>query len=374
MKSTDDSMLETLQKVSGKTHRVYRDSKTVTKDKERLFMQTEGKITYTYTTREMPVISYNDMAFISPRNSIVFRAGDPPMWNRNQTILPMSWKLFNDTIVQPGKNYTLQTIPTLSSAVDFDVRKNQPNFFAMVEKRKLQVRYASDAIEAYKKAYHYSDYDITQLDPDIYSDEIMEVINQAIAEYKAEKEGIPDEELYDNYEMMQEMIESVDPSEYEDNDEQFYATKEAEETYTEQSRAKFAGNTIAPENLVGMGGKVTHAFDGEFVKVFKDCKMAMYKDTRNFMNRNDGGLYGADGTLYIQKLSESKDFKDLDKAAADPESKVYSENNDFSDIETIGSYRVTDAFYRFLAGCETWDFADGKFEEAMAKRMRPDED
>lgn len=373
MITESDSMIETLQKVSGKTHRVYRDSKTVTKDKERLFMQTEGKITYTYTTREMPVISYNDMAFINPRNSIVFRAGDSPMWNRNQTILPMSWKLFNDTIVQPGKNYTLQTIPTLSSAVDFDVRKNQPNFFAMVEKRKLQARYASDAIEAYKKAYHYSDYDITQLDPDIYSDEIMEVINQAIAEYKAEKEGVPDEELYDNYEMIQAMMDEVDPSEYEDNDEQFYATKEAEEVYTEHSRARFAGNTLAPENFVGMGGKVIHALDGELIKAFKDCKAALYRDTRNFMDKGDGGLYGSDGRLYIQKLSESEELRNLDKAAADPESKVYSENNDFSDAEAIGSFKVTDSFLHFLAGCDTWDFAGGKFEEAMAKRMRADD-
>ena len=136
MKSTDDSMLDTLQKMSGTTHKSYIDSKTVTMDKQRLFMQVESKLSYTVTTKEVPVIMYNDMAFIAERNSIVFRAGDPPVWNRNQTILPMSWRLFKDTIVHAGHDYSLQTIPTLSSALDFDVRKNQPDFMSMIEKRK----------------------------------------------------------------------------------------------------------------------------------------------------------------------------------------------------------------------------------------------
>lgn len=362
-------MIETLQKVSGKTHRVYRDSKTVTKDKERLFMQTEGKITYTYTTREEPVISYNDMAFINPRNSIVFRAGDSPMWNRNQTILPMSWKLFSDTIVQPGKDYTLQTIPTLSSALDFDVRKNQPNFFAMVEKRKVQAWYSDVAMEAYKKAYGYSDYDITQLDPDIYSDEIMEIINQVIREKKAEEEGVTEGELSEEFSLMDEFAENFDPNDYEDNEEQFYANQEAEEQYIEHSRARFAGGTIAPESLVGMGGFISRSLENEIIKAFKDSKTAMFRDTKHFMDKGDGSLYAADGTLYIQKVSSSSDLDNLGKASSDPGSRVYSENDSFDDAKEIGSFVVKDAFYRFLAGCEEWDFAGGKFDEMMHRYM-----
>ena len=100
--------------------------------------QNEGKASYTMTTKEEPVIAYNDMAFISERNSIVFRAGDSPIWNRNETILPMSWRLFKNTIIHPGKDYSLQTIPTLSTAMDFDVRKNQPNFLRCLRKRMEQ--------------------------------------------------------------------------------------------------------------------------------------------------------------------------------------------------------------------------------------------
>ena len=81
-------------------------------------VQTEGKVSYTMSVKEDPLISYNDMAYISERNSIVFRAGDPPIWNRNQTVLPMSYKLFENTISQPGKKYSLKSLPTMSTALE----------------------------------------------------------------------------------------------------------------------------------------------------------------------------------------------------------------------------------------------------------------
>ena len=62
----------------------------------------EGKVSYTMNAKEEAVISFNDMMFISERNSMVIRAGDSPVWNRNETILPMSFRLFKDTIVHPG--------------------------------------------------------------------------------------------------------------------------------------------------------------------------------------------------------------------------------------------------------------------------------
>ena len=86
-------MLDTLQKMSGTTHRTYTVQKPVTRDLERIWMKNEGKASYQMSTKEEPVIKYNDMAFISERNSMIFRAGDSPIWNRNETILPMSWRL-----------------------------------------------------------------------------------------------------------------------------------------------------------------------------------------------------------------------------------------------------------------------------------------
>ena len=175
-------MLDTLQKMSGTQHRAYTNSKTITRDTEKVWMRNEGKVSYTMTTVEEPVIKYNDMAFIAMRNSIIFRAGDSPIWNRNETILPMSWRLFSETISQPGHKYTFQTIPTLSSAKDFDVRKNVPDFDKMLDKRIAQALAVDMAREAYQSTYDYTEYQIEQLDPDLYADEIMEVINNSMNE------------------------------------------------------------------------------------------------------------------------------------------------------------------------------------------------
>ena len=213
LKSTDDSMLDTLEKMSGKTHRVFKDSKTVTRDMEKIWLQNEGKASYTMTTREMPVISYNDMAFISERNSIVFRAGDSPVWNRNETILPMSWRLFKNTIVDPGHDYSLQTIPTLSSALDFDVRSNQPDFEAMLYKRMHQAWASEKAQTWYAKAYGYTNedgdinaYDIERLDPDAWSDEVMEIINQYMADQKAQETEYDDSFVAEEWEEIQSRL------------------------------------------------------------------------------------------------------------------------------------------------------------------------
>lgn len=369
LKSTDDSMIETLSKVSGTTHRVYRDSKTVTKDKERLFMQTEGKITYTYTAKEVPTIAYNDMAFINARNSIVFRAGDSPMWNRNQTALPMSWRSFKDTIIQPGKDYSLQTIPTLSSAMDFDVRKNQPDFLKMVEKRKLQARYAETAMEAYKKAYGYSDYDIEQLDHDVYSNEVMEVINQAIKEHAAEETGVVEEDMPDDWDFMDAL--DIDMSDYEDNLEQDYATAEVKETYARYEDMRYAHKSLSPGELVDQVGRVAHNLDDDIVKAFRDCRAAFLKDTENFQDKGDGSLYGADGTLYIRCKRSEHTRKLINDAMEDEHKSVFSENEvTEEDMEQLGSYTVQDAFYHFLVSKDDWLwFAGGKFEESMARRM-----
>lgn len=364
LKSTDDSMLDTLQKMSGTTHRAYKDSKTVTKDMEKIMLQNEGKVSYTMSVKEVPVISYNDMAFIPERNSIVFRAGDSPMWNRNETIFPMSWKLFSDTIVQPGKDYTLQTIPTLSSAMDFDVRLNQPDFYKMVEKRKLQARYAQQAMDAYKQAYGYTDYQISQLDQDVYSDEVMEIINQIILEAEAEKMGVVEEDLPDDFDPMNDF--NADMSMYQDNLEQLIATQDAESTYGAMREKKFAGGNIAPSDLVDEGGNVSHNLDRLILAAAKECRAFLLRDTAHFSDRSDGNLWSADGVLYIRKQSESESLRDINKAAKDKDSSVYAEGNvSEKDIEAIGAFVVEDAFIRFLAKCDKWDFAGGRFETIM---------
>lgn len=363
-------MLDTLEKMSGKTHRVFRDSKTVTRDNEAMVLQNEAKVSIQMSVKEMPVISYNDMAFISERNSIVFRAGDSPVWNRNETILPMSWRLFQNTIIQPGKEYSLQTIPTLSSALDFDVRKNQPDFIKMWEKRRLQARVASEAMEAYKTAYGYDFTDVERLDPEIYADEIMAVIENKLRMDAAEEQGVQPESFDDD----EYALLSGDDYDYEDNDEQAAATQEQMAKFQDKDKARYAGGMIARNDLLGMSKdsagvlRMAHLFDRELVEAFKNCKAALFSDTDYFTDRKDGQLWSNTGILYIKKATESASLQALNKAAKDKSSHVYAEG----EIQVGALFEPTDAFYKFLAGLDSWDFAQGKFEADMARIMRGD--
>ena len=320
LKSTDDSMLDTLQKMSGITHKSFTDSKTITVDKERIWMQNEGKASYTMTTKEVPVITYNDMAFISERNSIIFRAGDSPIWNRNETILPMSWRLFKNTIEHAGHEYSLQTIPTLSSALDFDVRKNQPDFNQMLSKRMEQANYSDAAKRAYQDAYGYSDYELSQLDPDVYSDDVMDVTNTFIRQKKAAENQMSEAD-YD----MQENVpyDGFDDADLEENTEQLEATAEAQKEMEESQRRIYAGGLISREDLVSKINGITHNFDADIVDVYKDIKGDLWRDSE-FFTTKAGGLYSADGSVpYIVVEKLSADLQNLNDAAADPKSRVF---------------------------------------------------
>lgn len=367
LKSTDDSMLDTLQKMSGVTHKSYVDSKTITKDAGALIMQNDNKITYTKTTKEVPVITYNDMAFIAERNSIVFRAGDSPIWNRNQTILPMSWKLYGggaeNTIVHPGHTYSLQTIPTLSSALDFDVRQNQPNFDEMLEHRKEQALLSKQAQDAYKEAYGYSDYDISQIDPDVYADEIMAIINETLEQSKQQDNKTEQNSDYFSDTDMAPMYQTL----VTENTEVVQEAAKAAQKQQADDRARYAGLKLSRSDLYDIGG-VNHQLDNEILQAFIDCKGDMMQDTKYF-RVNGSNLCSADGQhVYFEAVSSSETFNALQKEAENPNSRVFSEYNlNKAEVNKINNYRVTDDFYKFLVSLERWNFAKGRFEEAMSR-------
>ena len=354
-------MIDTLQKMSGVRHVTYGDSKTVTVDKERLFMQNEGKVSIQYQTKEEPVISYNDFAFISERNSIVLRAGDSPVWNRNEMILPMSWRLFKNTIEHAGHSYSLQTIPTLSSALDFDIRKNQPNFAEMLEKRMKQAELSDQAKQLYMKVYGYTEADIARLDPDVYSDAVMDIINELIENKMKSRDGSGDND--------------IDPSEYgyfddaEDNDEQIAATQKAAAQNAVYSRKIYAGGMLGKDDFVDMGGSVNHSWDTLISEVYHEVKTDMWRDNVAFMHDGDMLMSGVDGTVFIRKNEDRHDCAAINKAAADPNSRCYSEQ-DIAKAGIHASYTPTDAFYKFLVSLDRWDFAGGQFDREMARRMK----
>lgn len=368
LKSTDDSMIETLEKMSGKRHVVYRDSKTVTKDMERVIKlgNVEGKVSYTMNTKEEPVISYNDMAFISERQSVVFRAGDSPVWNRNETILPMSWRLYQNDIVDPGKDYSLQTIPTLSSALEFDVRMNQPDFDKMLAKRMRQAELAEDCKALYRNAFDYKEVDIARLDPDVYSDEVMELVDAAMRENVAEEQGFETPDDVDP-----EALEgSIDFGESWEEDMEMQQAIAAEQAKMERFESKiYASKQISRSMLVNPnGGALLKALDAEIVEAYKAVRPDLERDADNFSVGGDGSLRSRDGqTVYISRQDESEAMRRLKEASEDEDTRVYSED----EIQDLTGYQVHPEFYEFLASLDSWvDLARGEFDRAMARAMR----
>lgn len=385
-------MIDTLQKMSGTTHKSFTDSKTITRDMQKLMMQNEGKASYTMTTKEVPVISYNDMAFISERNSIVFRAGDSPVWNRNETILPMSWRLFKNTITQPGKNYSLQTIPTLSSALDFDIRQNQPDFIKMLDKRMAQAGKAAAAMDMYKNAYKYTDTELSKLDIDAYSDEIMDLINAMLNDSLGKGTGAESDEddMFEGDDVVNiddwddDMLENHyvdDVDEYssygalniddiEDNDDVQQEAARRQAQRDERDRKIYAGGYISKSMLVNPDGSVkSHAFDKDFSEIFANNMGSLLSD-RQYFDDVDGNLYGKNGKPYIVKADNKTMLERMNEAAQEEGSNVFSEENiEERDLSEFNTYIITDAFYQFLANLDAWTFGDGRFETEMRRRM-----
>lgn len=362
LKSTDDAMLDTLQKMSGTTHKVFSDQESITTDVGRLFFRKDDKRTTTNSVKEVPVISYNDMAFIPMCNSIVFKAGDSPIWNRNQTCLPMSWRLFDNTITKPGKKYSLQTIPTLSSAMDFDVRQNQPNFIKMWEQRRDQAVIVSSVKEAYAKAYGYDDDAISRLDQDTYAEEIMQVVNDELAKKKAREEA----------EKAHTASQTAVREEYTENKDFTDAAAKSAEEDKIWGAPRYAGGSLSRKSLQpfpDVPGDLNHSLDDYIIRAFSSCKSAFAQDRENFVLRSDG-LFSSDGQPYLVRTVSQSDLEAMQKAAKEKDKHVYTDAAMEISSEYQG-YEVTDAFYRFLVSQDSWkNFASGKFEIAMSNLLK----
>lgn len=367
LKSTDDAMIDTLEKMSGKTHRAYGDSKMVTRNLARVFMRNEDTSSLTISVREEPVIKYNDMAFINERNSIVFRAGDPPIWNRNELVLPMSWRLFLNKIEHPGRDYSLQTIPTLSSAIDFDVRKNQPDFESMVTKRLGQAVYAREAMKAFRDVFGYNDYEVEQIDPDIYADSVMDIIAARLNSAQGR-----DADAYEEHVDAEALFGSSMPHTELNRDQVDEANRQmkANEAF---SKKRYAGGLIARDDLAQFdeGGRtlsISHALDQIIIDVFRSRMSMFERDRANFMVRNKELLSANGRQVYIARAKRLTDDESraLVSGMYARDVPVYSE--DRIDTEEVVGYVVSDDFYRFLVSLDSWDsLAGGAFNSAIRK-------
>ena len=387
LKSTDDDMLKTLETMSGVTHRSRADSKTITSDMGNLtnLNRNKGEMSYNIATKEEPVISFNDMAFIPDRNSMVFRAGDSPIWNRQEMILPMSWRLFSNTIVNPGHDYSLQTIPTLSTAMDFDVRKNQPDFNHWFNKRLSQMTFVEEAVEKYKDLHGYSDRDIELLDPDIYADDIMRIIHNLMNPVSLADSDDDDDFYYDpSLDPMAQAEELM--AEMFDNNEVIDEVAKAGAQQKEFTDKIYANKLLSKGDFVSISGNISgHTFDKMIRKLFVEEWQKFFDDKDHFYMSGDrdsgfsscGDLCSSDvHKVYIRmnRSLNAQEVAQLKEDSTDKGTRVFAENSE--DIDSYGSViatmEVTDDFYRYLASLSPREFsnlAGGAVQQAFIKEL-----
>lgn len=382
LKSTDDAMLETLSKLSGKTHESLVESKTITRDNERILNRNEGKISYTMATKERPVIRFEDLLFMAERNSVVYRAGSNPIWNRNRTILPMSWRLNANTIKLPGKEFSLQTVPTLSSAMEFDIKKNQPDFYAMLDKRLKQAQLVDQIRQRYQEVYAYSEHEMEQLDEDVLSDELMDAINSITGvsdhddvgdEPMWQQAGYSSEEAY--YMDLQQEQNSMGGNDLalagKPNVELEEEVAMLDQQVNSHNQLIYGNGLLSYSMFMSEAGQVNGQLNRLLSEAYQDSIAHFERDTRFRVDPDTKELYDANrNTLFVKSLLgvNRADYERLSKETEEENSRVFGE--DEANQNTL-TFEVTDDFIRYLVSLDTWsDIANGRFDAKVGALYR----
>ena len=373
--------------MSGTTHKVFNSSRT---NNIRVVAGVEidsGSVSETMSASEVPVLSYNDLAFISPSNSVVLRAGDSPIWNRNETALPMAYKLQGEghKIPSPGKNYSLSTLPTMSTTKDFDLLQNIPNFFAMVDKRIQQAYWVRTAKEKYMDAYEYTDESFMRVDQDISSDAIMNIVNEILNSQKIEEISV---RQYEN----------------EDNSEQLQETRKATEQYAEFATPRFAmdgPDGIAPNDIIAVRGSGGMArLDGDIVgntaklleEAYRNCFQRIgdwaRSEARGQMEvQDDGSLWviprNGKSPFEVFARVNNKHIRDhIEEAQAEAEAYGYADEGshkqvsqeDLDSLESTIGFTLTYDGALWLANQKHWGWiAKGIFDAEVIQLRRSDD-
>lgn len=386
IKSTDDDMLGKLEALSGKTHRIEHDSQTISHDNYKVINRTDGKISNNRTVKEVPVISKNDMLQVPKGNLMVFGKGNP-VWNRNQCAMPYSFMLLWDKSselkdFEESKSYTLRTVPTTANTMDFDILNNQPNFIQMVSKRVSQARLTKTKIDLYKQNHQINghtltDDDLTRIDPEALSKELMRAINEQIA-FNESAEADPS----DDYSDVDPTTDFKSPSEIEnglratqeDNPEVRQAQAEQDALANESGKEIYAHNQISKHDLLfDKTEDVKNCLGNAYVKLLDKFRASDEYDVDDCNNLRVGGqlmIKDASDQLKQAKSGFGEDGSDggdgLDSLMAGGSS---DDDFDSNTIDDDGfKVEVTDAWLKYLSQLPNWrGILNGEYDDLVAK-------
>ena len=391
IKSTDDSMLETLQTIAGTTHLSYRDNKSVTSDARRQFNQADSKVTISTSVHEMPVISKTDMLMVPRSNMMVFGKGHP-IWNRNQMVMPYAYALQKNELRDFENNikYSLQTVPTTASTADFDIIRNTPDFVKIVAKRVRQAKLARTIRERYKQVYGtpghpLTEYQMSQIDQEVLSKQLMKGINEQIFnedhpqknEVEKEAEKMSPEEQNAQAMMFQQAMEQTQASsgtddlaekmtnEAKPNTEVLQTEAARDEEKAAYTKKRYGGKTISREDL--MSGDTRDNLAEAYVLSIDSFRK--YGAAQGFNVDNEGSLlYG--GTVFVK--SQVNDIQDLLSASSTVVMPTGGKQGKFDPSAMV---EVRDAFVSWIEKQDSLvDIGDGSFDRAFGEAFKRRED
>lgn len=399
LKSTDDSMLETLQNMSGTRHEARMDSQTITENARAKFNANDSKLTKTTSIKEVPVISKNDMLLVPKNNSMVFGKGNP-IWSRNQLVLPMSWRLLSNQLHELGTSYSLATVPTTANTEEFDVFSNQPNFYDMVAKRCKQARLAAQVTETYKAVYHKDDDGLTRINPDELSAVLMEGINDILHKDDADRDQEMQEELAnqqavdpDDLLNAQEQAAAYQATHKTDGQKLAEAAKPNRETldaFAQQNRkadayaAKIYADGRISRSMLKRQGIIQHGdLDKDITKAYLESIGSFQNDHQFRVSKNGSLFLAANDTPLIESAADdtsdaAQAIASMRKASSDRKNKKVRDtpepqSQDVDQLTDDMRYAVKDDFYEYLLAQDSWtDIANGQFDREMRRQFDND--
>lgn len=362
LKSNDvDSTIKDLVSLTGIRHVAHKDSKSVQRDISDLLTPNEGKLSYTMSAKEEATISMNDFLFLPPQNWIVIQAGDYPIWNRNETIMPMSYMMYGgkNQITDGEREYSIQTLPSLSEVSENSIYIDP---MSMVSKRIQMSTLAEKAINIYNKAYNINVDEIYKLNSDVYADGVMDVLGQLYFDKFYINNISYDEHMEDEYEDFEKQnAENLKKNVTENKDydkEKMLHQKE----YDKDEEPIYFNRTMSKRDFRhGTLDGTTAQFIREEEQRFKDSD---YFDCR------ENGIYGIKNG-FEDKLLVSIGYIDEDVKQNAIHANKYDNNGIKEELDKVKAIKVNSDWYNYLTTFDSWYdlFSDHKFDELYYKYM-----
>lgn len=396
-------MLQILEQLSGKMHRIEHDSQTISNDMYKVFNRTDGKLSNNRTVREVPVISKNDMLQVVQGDLMVFgKKGGNPVWNTNQCAMPYSFMLLDDNPLLNFENpqhYSLQTVPTTANTMDFNLLSNIPDFEAMVTKRVDQAKLAPRKLDLYKQNHKKNGISLTTsdlrlIDSNELSIELMRAINEQLVFNKQSSVGNTGKDGNGNVVSTDDLVSPEEAAEKFANstetasgsDETMKKIKETAEENTEMLEAKdrqdakanesdkaiFANGTMSQHDLLyDVRQDVKNVLGAAYMKLIDQFRKGenlpegLHVDEQGNLRMGNQvmikNLDGANSQAQKQFGEDGESTPDLGGLVADDQDKLFQEGD-----ELATHAEVQPAWLQYLAYKDSWqDILDGQYDQLV---------